>query len=328
MLIHILPRRYVSRDNEKNRSNSWPASLHRPAMAPSNLQGLNIIHSPPPAADSQDLIGQPYPDLAVQLDLWSNLTFDSDEARDDHSRQKSVDDEEDTHSPPLGTSEAAIRDGHINVVTGTSLGTNQQHLSRQVQHQQLPLDFNSILAAIGIDPYSSPQQNAALAPSLAQLLALQGSNLAHPATAPVVMPIQQQQSGATENQAQANDADDLYPPAKRARSRRASDIMAVASTEGSISPEQVSVVAAEDKRRRNTAASARFRMKKKEREAALEGKAKELEIRVGELERECEALRRENGWLKGLVIGVTGAAQAPVVSTTTAKRSRDEAGGT
>jgi hypothetical protein len=49
-------------------------------------------------------------------------------------------------------------------------------------------------------------------------------------------------------------------------------------------------------------------LKKKEREAALETKAKELETKVVELERECEALRRENGWLKGLVVGVTGAA--------------------
>lgn len=68
--------------------------------------------------------------------------------------------------------------------------------------------------------------------------------------------------------------------------------------------------AAEDKRRRNTAASARFRLKKKEREAALERRAKELEDRVVELERECEGLRRENGWLKGLVVGVTGAGAA------------------
>ncbi|KAH7100307.1 hypothetical protein BKA62DRAFT_249587 [Auriculariales sp. MPI-PUGE-AT-0066] len=62
----------------------------------------------------------------------------------------------------------------------------------------------------------------------------------------------------------------------------------------------------EDKRRRNTAASARFRAKKKEREQALEKKAKELEGKVGELERDCEALRRENGWLKGLVVGSVG----------------------
>jgi hypothetical protein len=67
------------------------------------------------------------------------------------------------------------------------------------------------------------------------------------------------------------------------------------------------LAAAEDKRRRNTAASARFRLKKKEREAALEKTTKELETRVTELERECEGLRRENGWLKGLVVGVTGA---------------------
>ena len=39
----------------------------------------------------------------------------------------------------------------------------------------------------------------------------------------------------------------------------------------------------------------------------MEKRSKELEGRVGELERECEALRRENGWLKGLVVGVTGA---------------------
>lgn len=65
------------------------------------------------------------------------------------------------------------------------------------------------------------------------------------------------------------------------------------------------LTAAEDKRRRNTAASARFRAKKKEREAAMEQKSKELEDRVTELERECESLRKENGWLKGLVIGAS-----------------------
>ncbi|KAE9394982.1 hypothetical protein BT96DRAFT_772183, partial [Gymnopus androsaceus JB14] len=58
----------------------------------------------------------------------------------------------------------------------------------------------------------------------------------------------------------------------------------------------------EDKRRRNTAASARFRQKKKEREAALEAKAKELQDQVTGLEKECETLRRENNWLKGLVV--------------------------
>jgi len=99
------------------------------------------------------------------------------------------------------------------------------------------------------------------------------------------------------------------------------------------SPDAVPVIStsltpAEDKRRRNTAASARFRMKKKEREVALEKKSKELEIRVTELERECEGLRRENGWLKGLVVGVTGVGatqQQPAAPVTTGvKRPREE----
>jgi len=58
----------------------------------------------------------------------------------------------------------------------------------------------------------------------------------------------------------------------------------------------------EDKRRRNTAASARFRIKKKQREAALESTAKELREKVADLEKEVESLRTENGWLRGLIV--------------------------
>lgn len=57
----------------------------------------------------------------------------------------------------------------------------------------------------------------------------------------------------------------------------------------------------EDKRRRNTAASARFRVKKKQREQALEAAAKELENRVKILEEENGRLVTENGWLKSLI---------------------------
>jgi hypothetical protein len=72
-------------------------------------------------------------------------------------------------------------------------------------------------------------------------------------------------------------------------------------------------------------------LKKKEREAALEKTSKELEIRVTELERECEGLRRENGWLKGLVVGVTGAGVGPTQQTASgsagAKRPREAVDG-
>lgn len=57
----------------------------------------------------------------------------------------------------------------------------------------------------------------------------------------------------------------------------------------------------EDKRRRNTAASARFRVKKKQREQALEMEAKELRERVAVLEKEVDTLKTENGWLRGLI---------------------------
>ncbi|MCO5588270.1 hypothetical protein L7F22_042225 [Adiantum nelumboides] len=57
----------------------------------------------------------------------------------------------------------------------------------------------------------------------------------------------------------------------------------------------------EDKRRRNTAASARFRMKKKQREAALESHTKELQDQLADLREELEKLRNENQWLKDLI---------------------------
>jgi hypothetical protein len=69
--------------------------------------------------------------------------------------------------------------------------------------------------------------------------------------------------------------------------------------------------ASEDKRRRNTLASARFRQKKKEREAAMEKKARELDERVAGLERECESLRKENRMLRGLLVDGVPVGVAP-----------------
>jgi len=59
---------------------------------------------------------------------------------------------------------------------------------------------------------------------------------------------------------------------------------------------------AEDKRRRNTSASARFRIKKKQRTLNLERTVADLTGRTEELEREASDLRRENGWLKEIVL--------------------------
>jgi hypothetical protein len=288
-------------------------------MPPANLQGLNIVH-PVQDTDSHDLLlGQSYPDLTAQLDLWTNLTFDSEEplpSRHEEHQRSALDDEEEEEIRSPVTGEKAVHDGHVNVVTPTNVTVNQS-----VPHQAPPtnnnnlFDINSFLANFGIDPFNASsnqlqQQPTAIAPSLAQLLALHpGSHAPYappmPHYTPAPVPPTFTSPTATSS------TDDHYAPAKRARTRKMS-VTSVDSPdfrEESVPPTGLSP--AEDKRRRNTAASARFRLKKKEREAALEGKAKELETKVAELERECEGLRRENGWLKGLVVGVTGAAQAP-----------------
>ncbi|KAG1885648.1 hypothetical protein F4604DRAFT_114264 [Suillus subluteus] len=59
---------------------------------------------------------------------------------------------------------------------------------------------------------------------------------------------------------------------------------------------------AEDKRRRNTSASARFRIKKKQKTFNLERTVTDLTGRTDELEREASELRRENSWLKEIVL--------------------------
>ncbi|KAI9815098.1 MAG: hypothetical protein M1827_002941 [Pycnora praestabilis] len=66
------------------------------------------------------------------------------------------------------------------------------------------------------------------------------------------------------------------------------------------------MAAEEDKRRRNTAASARFRVKKKQREQALEKSAKEMTDRASALEARINQLETENKWLKNLVMEKNG----------------------
>jgi hypothetical protein len=82
--------------------------------------------------------------------------------------------------------------------------------------------------------------------------------------------------------------------------KRPSDAM-TGSTFGAPFEESSRMAAEEDKRRRNTAASARFRVKKKQREQALEKSAKEMADKVAALEGRIAQLETENKWLKGLI---------------------------
>ncbi|KAF8447957.1 hypothetical protein L210DRAFT_3641812 [Boletus edulis BED1] len=262
-------------------------------MAPPNLSGLNVVH--PVQQDTHDL-ASPFPDFSAHLDLWTNLAFESDEPLA-LSKRKPVDDDDgdDSPSPPGLPSQ----DNHENAVVPPAAPLTAP-----------PFDINALLAGVGIDPFLTPipppaqhsaPQQVHHVPSLAQLLAL---HAAQSSAFPVPLP-----STATSPTVPTTPDP---PPAKRARAPKipSSTDSNSDSHQESTQSEPTAPAATEDKRRRNTAASARFRLKKKEREAALERRAKELEDRVVELERECEGLRRENGWLKGLVVGVTGAGAA------------------
>lgn len=70
--------------------------------------------------------------------------------------------------------------------------------------------------------------------------------------------------------------------------------------------EAARVAAEEDKRRRNTAASARFRVKKKLREQTLEKTVKETTEKNAALEARVTALELENQWLKNLITEKNG----------------------
>ncbi|OAP55880.1 hypothetical protein AYL99_10032 [Fonsecaea erecta] len=68
------------------------------------------------------------------------------------------------------------------------------------------------------------------------------------------------------------------------------------------SPDHAADMAAkEERRKRNTAASARFRVKKKQREQALERKMSQVQDRNAKLEEKVNQLEMENKWLKDLI---------------------------
>lgn len=80
-----------------------------------------------------------------------------------------------------------------------------------------------------------------------------------------------------------------------------SAVASSASPDASDNADEASAIA-EDKRRRNTTASARFRIKKKQKTLNLERSVTDLTGRTEELEREASELRRENSWLKEIVL--------------------------
>jgi len=304
-------------------------------MAPNNpdlLHGLDLIRPPPTpttlaSSDADVLSAGPYTDLAAQLDLWSSNDFATDEPFV-ASRDWNPDLDGEKKDLDVGGTASDFVKRKRHILAGRKLQQLQQihnpgavptlpPTSMPTTTATAPYDLSTLLAVAG-------NQLPAQSVNLNQILALQafaspfqaafgGMSFAQPLPIPTVPPVP-----AT---ALATPAAPEAPAAKRAKTRKNSVPARRASTSAPDSPEDVPqspteqpqdeepshpLTSAEDKRRRNTQASARFRLKKKEREQTMEIRSKELEAKVSELEKECEALRRENGWLKGLVVGVTG----------------------
>ncbi|KAJ3902220.1 hypothetical protein F5879DRAFT_805810 [Lentinula edodes] len=257
-------------------------------MLNSHIHGLNVIEPGHLDSGSQNLLSGPFPDLS----LWTHLLFESEDGpvsalTNDSGLGQLTEEDED------GVNHAGIEvaDGHINVVAG--MAVNNEYLS-QGQLPPLSLDIDSLPSSFGINPLVLAGQSQPAEQVAPVLLAI---NVAKPLPpiVPQPMDVRLPDPQPTES---------IMPSAKRQRSRK----LSVGESSQSMYM-STPLTTAEDKRRRNTAASARFRLKKKEREIALDKQTKELEARVNELEKQCEGLRQENGWLKGLVVGVTGGAQ-------------------
>ncbi|KAJ5673997.1 Regulatory protein cys-3 [Penicillium macrosclerotiorum] len=141
----------------------------------------------------------------------------------------------------------------------------------------------------GVHVPSMPIQNASFAvPSVPN-----GSVAANPA--PV------QNSPTTTPQSVAAPPTPTTPAAAAGPKRKHTQKSTQASAE-----EAARVIAEEDKRRRNTAASARFRVKKKQREQALERTVKETTEKNDALEARVSQLELENHWLRGLIMEKNG----------------------
>jgi len=302
-------------------------------MASSNLQGLNLIHpeSPPSnLSDAQDLLSTPlFSDFANHLDLWTNISFASDEPFVSAQDRELKAAETEAHADSLARKQAAHS---VTTVPTPSPAT----AAAAPPPQQPSFDFNRFLAEFGL----SANAEGVLPNGVSIAGISQPGFIAPAAIATSALPVTAPASAAST--AAPTRAPSEAPAPKRARTSKAqtpapTSTPSESSSEGAKFPSSqpdlsTPLNAAEDKRRRNTAASARFRLKKKEREAALDARAQALEDRVTSLERECEGLRRENGWLRGLVVGVTGGvlptmndapigAPAPPIAE---KRKRDE----
>lgn len=165
-------------------------------------------------------------------------------------------------------------------------------------------DFN-----ISNFPYFQPQQPTAPVQSTtypsAQPLP---ANTSLPQSTPIYQPQQQQQQPQQQHQHLPSQPQLQAPPQPAVTQSQPTTVPSKRKSDATTTSEADRLAQEEDKRRRNTAASARFRIKKKEREKNLEKTVKDVTSKNSALESRVSQLEMENRWLRNLIVEKNGSA--------------------
>ncbi|KAA8905345.1 hypothetical protein FN846DRAFT_950928 [Sphaerosporella brunnea] len=245
------------------------------------LQDLNTI----PSADEQ--VDTYNPD---DLDPWTNIQFiDFDMGEYSHDQQEE-------QKPTIVDNAPAPIDPSLRGVEGNEPFTDFLNELKEFSEFDYSPAFSTLSA-----PESQHSVPTPVVPHILPNVAPRVSPQQQPIAASPVSPYPA--SNPASPAAAATPTPTPSAPAPRGTKRKIS----VSSPENATTLEEASRLAAEeDKRRRNTAASARFRIKKKQKEQQLEKTAKEMTDRVQQLEQRIQQLELENKWLKGLIVEKNG----------------------
>ncbi|SCV71233.1 BQ2448_2821 [Microbotryum intermedium] len=262
--------------------------------------------------------------LQAQLEAWTSVAFDFDSAADDSSPTNSSSLFTDA-SKGLDEDHAARDRYRLNLASAPGSYAFDSGLVEPPSDRDLDALLSTGLgpSVAALDPYASLVDptlhlptggNAIASTSSASAIVdafamLPNSLVASPSASKAAEPVVT--SVTTSSTSKPKKAAAPRGPKKAAATTAMVETPVAQDVEIGVSTPQLELIdgddeanrvaVEEDKRRRNTAASARFRIKKKQREQALESTAKELRDRVAALEAEVAGLRTENGWLRGLI---------------------------
>ncbi|KAG0243209.1 hypothetical protein BGX31_011018 [Mortierella sp. GBA43] len=302
-----------------------------------SAQGLSVLTpapvssvSSPPAPKPAKLVGYNPQSALDQQHLIEYLNLPQEDSRPlsllERTRQRNpVNAEKDQSPPELQEQVAAINAFHSLLAAYSASAQEQQQLQQpqSVQQQQQPQRSSGLpLLLPNIAPATAPTTPAAaklLRQPLPQYKATapatkkqktQAPAAIAPAATLVALAPKSPTSANASAMAVAASAITSMPAIPSSEDKNSDDDKASVKLESSIAdtlskddPDYLQKVAAEeDKRRRNTAASARFRFKKKLREQALEQTAKEQALRAETLEARVKELEMEVKWLRGLIV--------------------------